>query len=151
MEKENLKIGVEIKKLNNTVHRAITYYAKMSGMDEVTLMHGWIIQYLYENREKEVFQKDIEQQFSICRSTVTNIIQLMEKKVYIARESVGHDARLKKVILTEKGRETHDKMECLAWQLDEQLISGISEAEMEVFLDVMNKIERNATKGEQDD
>ena len=42
-------------------------------------------------------------------------------------------------------------MECLAWQLDEQLISGISEAEMEVFLDVMNKIERNATKGEQDD
>ena len=80
MEKENLKIGVEIKKLNNTVHRAITYYAKMSGMDEVTLMHGWIIQYLYENREKEVFQKDIEQQFSICRSTVTNIIQLMEKK-----------------------------------------------------------------------
>ena len=148
MEKENTKIGVEIKKLNNTVHRAIAYYAKMAGMDEVTLMHGWIIQYLYENREKEVFQKDIEQQFSICRSTVTNIIQLMEKKGYIARESVGHDARLKKVVLTEKGVETHDKMECLAWHLDKQLVEGISEKEMEVFFSVMNKIEMNATKGE---
>jgi len=148
MEKENTKIGVEIKKLNNTVYRAITYYAKMAGMDEVTLMHGWIIQYLYENREKEVFQKDIEQQFSICRSTVTNIIQLMEKKGYIARESVGHDARLKKVVLTEKGVETHDKMECLAWHLDQQLVEGISEEEMEVFFSVMNRIETNATKGE---
>ena len=148
MKKENVKIGVEIKKLNNTVYRAITYYAKMAGMDEVTLMHGWIIQYLYENREKEVFQKDIEQQFSICRSTVTNIIQLMEKKGYIARESVGHDARLKKVVLTEKGVETHDKMECLAWHLDQQLVEGISEEEMEVFFSVMNRIETNATKGE---
>lgn len=148
MKKENIKIGVEIKKLNNTLHRAITCYAKMAGMDEVTLMHGWIIQYLYENQEKEVFQKDIEQQFSICRSTVTNIIQLMEKKGYIARESVGHDARLKKVVLTDKGRETHDKMECLAWHLDKQLVDGISEAEMKIFFDVMNKIEENATKGE---
>lgn len=151
MEKENLKIGVEIKKLNNTVHRAITYYAKMSGMDEVTLMHGWIIRYLYEKGDCEVFQKDIEQQFSICRSTVTNIIQLMEKKGYIARESVGHDARLKKVTLTDKGRETHDKMECLAWHLDRQLVAGISDEEMDIFLGVMNKIEMNAKKGEYDD
>lgn len=148
MENENLKIGVEIKKLNNTVHRAITYCAKMAGMDEVTLMHGWIIQYLYENSGREVFQKDIEQQFSICRSTVTNIIQLMEKKGYIARESVGHDARLKKVILTDKGMGTHDKMECLAWHLDRQLVDGITEEEMEVFFSVMNKIEMNAVKGE---
>ena len=27
---------------------------------------------------------------------------MMEKKGYIARESVGHDARLKRVVLTEK-------------------------------------------------
>ena len=32
-----------------------------------------------------VFQRDIEREFSITRSTVTNILQLMERKGYIQR------------------------------------------------------------------
>jgi len=146
METEHLKIGVEIHKLDNTLHRAITYAAKKAGMDEVTLMHGWIIRYLVENEEQDVFQKDIEQKFSVGRSTVTTIIQLMEKKGYVVRESVSYDARLKKVSLTLKGKETHDKMECLAKHLDKQLIDDITDDEMIVFLKVMNKIIKNAGK-----
>lgn len=151
MEEKELKIGVEIRKLDNTIHRAIAYCARMAGMDEVTQMHGWIIRYLYENIGKDVFQKDIEQKFSINRSTVTNIIQLMEKKGFIARESVKYDARLKKVVLTEKAVETHQKMEYLAKQMDEMLIADISAEEMEVFLRVMNKIKENAGKEKFDD
>lgn len=151
MSNEKFRIGIEIRKLDHMLKRMITYHAKAAGMDEVTLMHGWIIQYLYENKEKEVFQKDIEARFSVCRSTVTSIIQLMEKKGYIARESVGHDARLKKVILTDKGIETHDKMECIAEQMDRMFVADISEEEMEVFLKVMNKIKENAGKEKTDD
>ena len=146
MGTEHLKIGLEIHKLDNTMHRAITYAAKKAGMDEVTLMHGWIIRYLAENKERDVFQKDIEQRFSVGRSTVTTIIQLMEKKGYVIRESVEYDARLKKVNLTAKGKETHEKMEYLARLLDQQFISDISDDEMEVFLKVMNKIIKNAGK-----
>lgn len=146
MGTEDLKIGVEIHKLDNTIHRAIICAAKKAGMDEVTLMHGWIIIYLAENAGRDVFQKDIEQKFSIGRSTVTTIIQLMEKKGYVERESVTYDARLKKVSLTVKGKETHDKMECLARLLDQQFIDDISEEEMKVFLAVMNKIIKNAGK-----
>ena len=51
-----------------------------SGVDEVTMMHGWIIRYLYENREQDIFQKDIEQRFAVGRSTVTNLLQLMERR-----------------------------------------------------------------------
>ena len=148
MEINNLKIGVEIRRLDNTVHRAITYYAKMAGMDEVTLMHGWIVRYLSENKDRDVFQKNIEQKFSIGRSTVTSLIQLMEKKGYIARESVEYDARLKKVVLTDKGRQTHDKMECLVEEFEQKLVENISDEEMEVFLKVMNKIKENVQKGE---
>ena len=151
MEENGLKIGVEIRKLDNTIHRTITYCAKMAGMDEITLMHGWIIRYLHENIGKDVFQKDIEQKFSINRSTVTNIIQLMEKKGFIVRESVDYDARLKKVMLTAKAVETHQKMERLAKEMDEMLITGISAEEMEVFLRVMNKIKENAGKEKFDD
>ncbi len=58
----------------------------------MTMMHGWIIRYLYENREQDIFQKDIEQRFAVGRSTVTNLIQLMEKKGFVKRESGKQDA-----------------------------------------------------------
>ena len=66
-------------------------------------MQGWIIGYLYQNRDKEVFQRDIQEQFSIRRSTVTGILQLMEKNGLITRSSVERDARLKKLELTPPG------------------------------------------------
>lgn len=42
-----------------------------------------------------IFQKDLETEFCIGRSTVTNILNLMEKKGFVRRESVSYDARLK--------------------------------------------------------
>ena len=111
-----------------------------------TLMHGWIIRYLYTNQDKDVFQKDIEQYFSIGRSTVTNIIQLMERKGYIARESVEHDARLKKVVLTEKGIRNQEMLEDLVESLDTRLVDGITDEELYVFYSVIEKLKRNLTK-----
>ena len=50
--------------------------------DEITRKNGWIIgDYLASNRDKDIFQKDIEYNFSIRRSTVSGILQLMEKRI----------------------------------------------------------------------
>ena len=38
----------------------------------------------------------------MARSTVTGVVKLMERKGLIRRESVSSDARLKKLVLTEK-------------------------------------------------
>ena len=61
------------------------------------------------HRDEPVFQRDIEREFSITRSTVTNILQLMERKGYIQRLSVPQDARLKQLVLTEEGIQRHEK------------------------------------------
>ena len=45
--------------------------ARERGVDELTAMHGWILGYLCRNEHKDIFQKDIEAEFKICRSTVT--------------------------------------------------------------------------------
>ena len=99
----------------------------------MTMMHGWIIRYLYENREQDIFQKDIEQRFAVGRSTVTNLIQLMEKKGFVKRESVKQDARLKKVILTEKGIASQESFEDIVEHIEEELSEGISEEELHIF------------------
>ena len=46
----------------------------------------------------------------MARSTVTGVVKLMERKGLIRRESVSSDARLKKLVLTEKGISAHRTM-----------------------------------------
>ena len=146
MERCEERIGFEIRRLDHILARNLQAHVKTAGIDEVTVMHGWIIRYLYTNQDKDVFQKDIEQYFSIGRSTVTNIIQLMERKGYIARESVEHDARLKKVVLTEKGIRNQEMLEDLVESLDTRLVDGITDEELYVFYSVIEKLKRNLTK-----
>ena len=98
-------IGHEIKALDHLMQRKMIMIASKSGLDKVTVMHGWIIGYLSHNINTDIYQKDIESEFAISRSTVTNILKLMEKKGYITRTSVESDARLKKISLTDKGKQ----------------------------------------------
>ena len=140
------RVAPSIRRINHMMARNLDAHAKEFGIDEVTVVHGWIIRYLYEFRDRDVFQRDIEKAFSIGRSSVTNVIQLMEKKGYLRREAVEYDARLKKVVLSEKGIETHDRMKCLFDQLNEKTLEGITDEELQMFFVVMDKLEQNLLK-----
>lgn len=146
MEHKTRAIGPEIHMLDHMITKILACHVRAAGIDEITLMHGWIMRYLYENRESDIFQKDIEKTFSIGRSTVTGIIQILEKKGYVKREFVEHDARLKKVMLTGKGKESHESMELLIKKMDGMLEEGISGDELETFFKVTEKIRENLEK-----
>lgn len=143
MSESRRRIGLEIRRLDHMLSRNLAANVKASGLDEMTLMHGWIIRYLYENRDEEIFQKDIEKNFSVGRSTVTNIIRLMEKRGYLCREAVEKDARLKKVLLTEKGIQDYESVEALIDRMNERIMAGISDEELRVFDRVVAQLKEN--------
>lgn len=95
-------IPAQLHRVDNLIFRRLNQFSRANGVEQTTPMHGWIIEYLYRHRDEPVFQRDIEREFSITRSTVTNILQLMERKGYIQRLSVPQDARLKQLVLTEE-------------------------------------------------
>lgn len=100
---EEKHIGKMLSILSNLVRRKIENELNQRGM-EVTSSQARIISYVYYRTQfQNVYQKDIEAEFDIRRSTVTNALQLLEKNGYILRVSVDEDARLKKLTLTEKG------------------------------------------------
>ena len=100
-------IGFEIRTLSNLIRRDVE--KNIAAMDPKPngRVHGWAINYFYENRDRDIFQKDFEEKFSIRRSTASNMLKLMEKDGYIKRVSVENDARLKKIVLTDKAIKTH--------------------------------------------
>ena len=89
-----------------------------------------------------MYQRDIEREFSITRSTVTNILQLMERKGYIERQSVPQDARLKRLILTEEGRRVHEKTMLSLHQTDEFVAGLLTEEENAELLRLLNKLRK---------
>ena len=44
-------IGYEVRTLDNLLFRMLLAYSAKAGMDELTMMHGWIIAYLYDKRK----------------------------------------------------------------------------------------------------
>lgn len=139
----NKYIGMEISKLSNMMKRSCKKDETDKTEDEITSKNGWIIGYIAENKDKDIFQKDIEKKFLIRRSTVSGILQLMEKKGYILRESVNHDARLKKLTLTNK---SWDYLNRTMEKIDENetiLRSGLSDEEINTLFAILDKIKNN--------
>lgn len=138
------QIGFEVRTLDHMIGRKIMNISLENGMDRLTVMHGWIIRYLYENQDRDIYQKDLETQFCITRSSVTNILQLMERKGYIQRIPVEWDARLKKIVLTEKAKMIQKQTDIdVHRRVEEQLAKGITEEELSLFLDIIRRIKKN--------
>ncbi|MGN1139940.1 MAG: MarR family winged helix-turn-helix transcriptional regulator [Oliverpabstia sp.] len=140
-EKEH--IGVEIKRLDNEIHSRMAVFRAENGADDLTMMQSWIIGFLYDRRNQEIFQKDIEAEFSIARSTATGILQLMEKKGYIHRQCPAHDARMKRLTLTKKGIMLQESIiHNIEW-IEEKLREGISREDLNTFFRVIRKMRFN--------
>ncbi len=137
-------IGREVKVLSNMIKRKIDSAQVFAQNQEVTGMHGWIIGYLYRNRERgDIFQRDIEAEFSIRRSTATGLLQLMEKNDLITREPVDYDARLKKLILTPRAIAIHEEIIRVMGDLEKQLMIGLTEEEIDAFFVIIRKMKAN--------
>ena len=95
------------------------------------------------HKEEEIFQRDIEAQFYIARSTVTCLVKQMEQKGYIARVAVERDCRLKRLCLLEKGEEIHKRFLQNIEKVEEEIREGVSEEELQTFLKVAVKIRNN--------
>lgn len=136
-------IGFNIRRLSNYIKRDIE---KSSASGKIVLpkgVNGWAIHYFYDNRDKEVFQRDFENRFSIRRSTASNILKTMEQNGFVQRVSVESDARLKRIILTDKAIKIHEEIMRDIKRRELKLRKGISEEEIDQFLSMVNRFIAN--------
>ena len=143
-------IGFQIRTLSVGIKRAVDASKSRSGDSHCTGTHGWVIGYLYENRHKDVYQRDMEKQFSVRRSTMTEILKLMEKNGLVERIKDENDARLKKIKLTETALKIHEKHEKDIANFENYIRQGISDQEMKTFFEIIGKISENVQKAEKE-
>jgi DNA-binding MarR family transcriptional regulator len=112
----------------------------------VTGTNSWIIAYLAENQDKEIYQKDLEKQFSVTRSTASKVISRMEEKGLILREEVPSDARLKRLVLTPTALEMHYAIIEDLKKLESNLADGFTQEELDTLLSYMNRLKDNVER-----
>lgn len=140
---EREDIGFKLRMLSNLIKRDVEKSRVKMGLNLPKGINGWAISYFFENREKDIFQRDFEIQFSIRRSTASNILKTMEQNGFIERISVESDARLKKIVLTEKAINIHKTVMKDIEKREARLRKNISNQEIEAFLKTLEKLSAN--------
>ena len=139
----DIKLCREFKQINNLICRQSFNAGIKQDIDKMTLSHGWVIGYLYENRDRVVLQREFEKEFNLRRSTVTTILQTMEKNGLIERRNIKDDARQRQLVLTEKAELIHKLISKEMKALDDRIVKNIDEKELEIFYKVLFSIKEN--------
>ncbi len=131
-----------VSKLSNKLRRKLDM---LSSRDEFSGSQGRALLFLLSQTE-DVFQKDIEEEYSIRPSTATELLKQMEKNGLIVRKPVAYDNRLKKIVVTDKALLHKQQVVDDLTALDETLVNGISEADLQVFFKVIEKMMDNLSE-----
>ena len=137
------KFCVELKSIVNSICRKMVLQPCNKEANNLTTMQVWIIHYLFDNQDRDIFQRDLEVDFNIRRSTVSGILQILERKGYISRQSVTHDARLKKITLTEEAIYLYRDILQQIYIMEHKMTENISDEEWIDFYKVLEKIKKN--------
>ena len=118
--------------LSNLIRRKID---SLEGIPGLTPVQDGVLHFILGRcREQDLFQKHVEEEFNLRRSTATELLKLMEKKGLIYREGVSYDARLKKIMPTDKGVMLEGQVLKDILEMERLVTKGIPEEELEAFL-----------------
>lgn len=135
---EKVKIGKEILDASHVVKRYLDRTVCENGISGI---QGRILGFLSEETgQRDIFQRDIEECFHIRRSSVTSVISLMEKNGYLNRISVPEDARLRKIVLTQKGREMNLSIKQSLAAMEKKLAAPLTDGEVMLLKELLHKV-----------
>ena len=128
-----------VSKLSNQLRRKLDM---LSSRKEFSGSQGRTLNFLLAQTQ-DVFQKDIEEEYGIRPSTATELLKQMEKNGLVVREPVAYDNRLKKIVLTDKALIYRQQVIEDLTELEKKLVKDISEADLEIFFQVIEKMMDN--------
>ena len=138
MEKD---CGAQINLLSRMLKRRLNVTLQGLG---ITAIQSRVMFYIMDHcLEGPVFQRDVEQVFSLSRSTATGILQQLEEKGLLRRESVPSDARLKNLVPTPRAAELDAEVRACLRQSEAVLIRGLSDGQVQLFKETLATMAAN--------
>lgn len=136
-----METGMVINKISHRLRRRSQAVQESIGISEA---QGRILNYiLAEGSRRNVYQKDIEEEFDLRPPTASSILRNLEKQEMISRVPDETDGRLKKLIFTEKADKIRLALEEEIVETERRLLDGITDEEQKIFLRLAEKMFHN--------
>lgn len=139
-------IGYAVKSLGRMIGQALDNIPAIKENKDLRGLHVWVLNFLFRNVEKDVFQRDIEAEFHIRRSTATEVLQAMEGTGLLRRVPVEYDARLKKIVLTDYAEDIRKQLGEQVERTEAQLTEGFTQEEIDAFFAYVDRFKANLEK-----
>ena len=137
------EVTFTVRMLTNQIRRLLD---RTSPPDShITPMQGRVIGFVTHHANQEIYQRDLEREFQIRRSTASAILQSMERNELIRREPVARDARLKRLVLTSRAEAHNDHFIRKIQEIEAVIRQGVPEEEIDAFFRVAARFEENLT------
>lgn len=105
-----------------------------------------LLAYIYARPGMDIFQKDLEKSFGLKSSTVTELLNTLEKRGFIRRLPCDYDKRAKKLAVTQKAMDLHETFQSSVNTIEAIVTDGMSPIEKNLFKDLLKKASENAEK-----
>lgn len=138
MDKEVLK---EIKVFNIILKKCFDKKIVESGLDNFSQVR--IVNYLVDNYDKDICQKDIENFTNYGKVTVSGILDTLEKKKIIERIPSVEDGRKKYVKLKDDAYIKHRDINMEVKNISDFITRGVSSDKLNIFFEVLDIMKKN--------
>lgn len=129
-----------LKMINDNVEKITNKQLKEYG---ITFSQIRIIFVLYRSEKGVYSLKELEKIFDVSQQTMAGIVKRLEVKKLIESLGDSEDKRIKRVQLTDSGRELGKVLLVKMDEVEEKLLSGISQSERKELMNILKRVYEN--------
>ncbi len=115
-------------------------FNKNLANEDLSVSHARLIYLLYKN--DGMTQSELQQDLLIKPSSITKLIDVLEKKGLVKREASNEDARIKRIYLTNEGKKKEEILCNIKEKTEVNLLITISESEHQDLIRILKSIKQ---------
>lgn len=136
------RIGFLIRTLSHRIGRTLDQKLRLEADGANTSVRSHILGYFAHRQIDSILQSDLARHFMIQRSTMTNILDGLEKEGLVTRQECKSDKRQKYVMLTDRGKLLCRQRLLVVDEFESELRSTLTDEELDKLLAIAKKLER---------
>ena len=139
METSKMPLGLVVVKMLKPMFCILEMRAAKQTDIKLT-MPQFVLLFTISEEKEEVILKDMAEKLGKDKSAILRMIDLLEKKELLRRAVDQNDRRKNQLLVTKKGERLIAEFRNVEFELNCELLEGLSDADMQTFYKVVNHI-----------
>lgn len=131
----------QIATVREKTHSRMEQYLRDYGLGEISPSHGAILIAL--DRAGALSMGELASGVDRDKSTLTVLVNRLEKLGYVRRETDPADLRVSRITLTERARRARRKFTAISVRMNRQFFAGFSAGELGELRRLLSKLQSN--------